>query len=292
MNANKGLTRVDAIIAVAFVALVLAQAAVLNAGGRERSKREVCLANLRMLTAAWKAYADDNAGKLVNGATPSEGDTTFCVQCPDCPTGTPYISKAKVNKTNTAAGHMNELPWVGGAFYGMGTQLPECAAKCAIESGALYKYVQDSDIYRCPTGNKGEYITYTFVDAMNGMPGDGDCGRGKTALKNINQITKTATQIVFIDEGKVTPDSFAVYYNQENWWDPPPVRHSGGVCVSFADGHSAFHKWKSQETIAIGSGSSYYYSLTTCAGKNDLYWMQIGCWGQLGYTPSCPVNID
>jgi hypothetical protein len=293
MNTNKGLTRTDAIIAVACVALVLVQAGAINPSGRERSKREVCLANLRMLTAAWQMYADDNAGKIVNGATPSEGDTTYCDQCPTCPNGDPYIAKAKAPRTGSGTGHDNELPWVGGAYYN-GAQLPECAAKCAIETGALYKYVKDFEIYRCPTGDKGEFITYSFMDSMNGMPCPPDCGRGPglTLIKNRNSITKTATKIVFMDEGKVTPDSYAVYYNSPMWFDPPPVRHEAGTCVSFADGHSAYHKWKAKETIGFGSGSSYSTASRTCDGFNDLYWVQIGCWGKLGYTPICPVNIE
>ena len=67
MRKQAGLTRIDVAVALACVALVLAQAGVINAGGRERSKREVCMANLRTLTAAWQVYADDNAGKIVNG---------------------------------------------------------------------------------------------------------------------------------------------------------------------------------------------------------------------------------
>ena len=53
---RKGLTRVDAAVALACVALILAQAGVINAGGRERAKREVCLANLRSLVNAWQTY--------------------------------------------------------------------------------------------------------------------------------------------------------------------------------------------------------------------------------------------
>jgi hypothetical protein len=67
MNANKGLTRVDAIIAVACIVLVLAQASIINAGGRERSKLEVCLANLRSLANAWQTYSGDNSGKIPCG---------------------------------------------------------------------------------------------------------------------------------------------------------------------------------------------------------------------------------
>jgi hypothetical protein len=67
MNANKGLTRVDAIIVVASIALVLAQAGVINAGGRERTKLDVCLANLRSLVNAWQSYSGDNSGKIPVG---------------------------------------------------------------------------------------------------------------------------------------------------------------------------------------------------------------------------------
>jgi hypothetical protein len=170
-------------------------------------------------------------------------------------------------------------------------QLPECAVKCAIESGALYKYVKDLNVYRCPTGDKGELLTYIAMDSMNGQAaGWNGAGRGKVALKNMNSITKMSSQIVLIDRGRVTPDSFAVYYNYEEWWDLPMVRHEAGTCASFADGHSAYHKWKAAETISIANSGNYIGSPTTCAGKNDLYWVQIGCWGKLGYAPSCPVN--
>jgi hypothetical protein len=284
MRKQTGLTRIDAMVALACVALVLAQAAVLNAGGRQRSKREVCLANLRMLTAAWQMYADDNAGNLVNGAP--QGGT----QCPDCPPGNNYKAVAPTSITDE---HYKELPWIGNAY---GTT-NECCQKCAINTGALWKYVQDYNIYRCPVGKKGEMITYAIVDGANGLPRTGTEAAG-VWMKNRSQIIKPASRFVFIDEGKVSPDSYAVYYNEsstaasEKWFDPPPVRHEGGMCVSFADGHSAHHKWKSKETITIGSGGSYSVPPTSCAGRNDLYWMQIGCWGKLGYTPSCPVNLE
>jgi len=287
MKKQTGLTKVDVAVALACVALVLGQAGIINAGGRERSKKEVCLANLRMLTAAWKVYADDNAGKIVNGAPMGTGDF-----CPGCPAGPEYMRKAKA-PTDPADDHYKEMPWIGPA-YGATT---DCSKKCAIDTGALWKYVNDYNIYRCPVGNKGEMITYAMMDGMNGMPRSGTKAAG-VWMKNISQITKPASRFVFIDEGKVSPDSYGVYYNEgasaasEKWFDLPPVRHEAGACVSFADGHSAYHKWKAKETITIGSGGAYNVSPTTCAGKNDLYWVQTGCWGKLGYTPSCPVNLE
>jgi hypothetical protein len=302
MRKQAGLTRVDIAVALACVALVLAQAGMINTGGRQRAKREVCLANMRSLTAAWQMYADDNAGKIVNGVTQNEGFPQ-CNQCPTCPVGAPYISKAKAPDSTgcfgNSCGHLNELPWVGGAY--SGTKLPECAVKCAIETGALFKYVKDFEVYRCPTGNKGELITYNVVDGMNGMPCPPSCSRSSDNIlpgwqKNRNQIRKTASQIVFIDEGRVTPDSFAVYYGTssgyaEKWFDPPEVRHGEGTILSFVDTHAEYWKW-SKETAEFGRLGAYNQVPLTPPGKQDLYKVQIGCWGKLGYNPTIPINVN
>jgi prepilin-type processing-associated H-X9-DG protein len=65
-------------------------------------------------------------------------------------------------------------------------------------------------------------------------------------IKKRTEITNPAPayRLVFLDEGYMTPDAFAVHYNQEQWWDDPPVRHGDGTSISFADGHSEHKKWK------------------------------------------------
>jgi len=310
MRKQAGLTRIDAVVALACVALVLAQASIINAGGRERSKLEVCLANLRSLAAAWQIYAGDNAGKLVNGAPLGPGDNPpASFACPAPTAGTDGRTKALAPATgNALAGvwggnylsiHQNELPWIGPAyaFDASGQWLDtlhqtECLQRVAIQTGALWKYTGDYNVYRCPVGNKDMVVTYSIIDSMNGKTIFSDTSGQAILIKTLSQITNPAKKIVFIDEGQPTPDSYAVYYNQQMWFDLPPVRHEAGTCVSFADGHSVFHKWKAKETIGVGSGGSYYMNPITCDGFNDLYWVQIGCWGKLGYTPSCPVSIE
>ena len=47
-----------------------------------------------------------------------------------------------------------------------------------------------------------------------------------------------AYRLVFIDEGYMTSDDFAVYYSEPRWWDNPPVRHGDGTTFGFADGHA------------------------------------------------------
>ncbi len=296
MRKLRGLTRVDAVVALACIALVLAQAGIINAGGRERSKKEVCLANLRMLTSAWKAYADDNAGKIVNGAASTSGSA--CPPGINCPAGT-NCAAAQPSSEPWYTMHHNELPWIGFAIVsGSAGFIPAdiCCQKCAVNTGALWKYTGDYNIYQCPVGKKDALITYSIIDSMNGKykwnrtPGTDNT---PTMMpKNTSQIKGASGRIVFIDEGTPSPDSYAVYSGAESWFDLPPVQHEGGTCVSFADGHSVYHKWKAKETISLGKGGIYNAHPITCDGKNDLYWVQIGCWGELLYAPSCPVNLE
>jgi len=291
-----GFTLVELLVVISIIALLMAVLLPALAKAREQAKRIACMSNIKQLTLGWNMYADTNADKIVSTDTPGNGDTTFCMQCPGCPTGAPYIAAAKMNLTNTSPnpGHLKELPWVGGAY--STTQLPPDATKCAIQTGALFKYANDFKIYRCPTANKGELFTYNAMDSMNGMPCDGDyCGRGHAALKNRNAIRKTALSVVFIDEGEVTPDSFAVHYNVESWWDPPEIRHSGGQVFSFVDNHAECWKW-SKETLDFAKKAEQNHVPITPECKQDLYKIQYSCWvyptgDQFGYTPSVKPNV-
>jgi prepilin-type processing-associated H-X9-DG protein len=118
----------------------------------------------------------------------------------------------------------------------------------------MWDYVAMLKIYRCPTGLAGEYATYAAMDGVNGLQ-RGGTKTDEHFMKNLNMIRKPHSRIVFIDEGWVTPDSFAVNFtggNQETWWDDPPVRHGDGTSQSFADGHSDWMKWKGSWTVAYG----------------------------------------
>ena len=304
---EEGFTLVELLVVIAIIALLMAVLLPALNRAREQGKRVVCLSNLRQLTVAWMNYAESNNDKLVNGA-PQNG-----IQCPDCPTGAGYLCKAAAPDINPAGNwnylkHGNEIPWIGTA-YGATNDL---CKKCAIDSGALWKYVRDYKIYRCPTGNKGEMVTYVIVDGANGLPRAGT----ETAhvwIKNRSQIKRTATQLIFIDEGKVTPDSFAVNYNNDEghslvWFDPPEIRHGDGTVVSFSEGHAEHWKWKSKKTLEFGKSCETLPQYNVFPGNvsghpewtqdmdtmQDLYKMQLRCWSKLGYAPPAafPPKID
>ena len=288
MNKRRAFTLVELLVVIAIIALLMGILLPALNRAREMGKRVVCMSNLKQMALGWMVYAEANNDKIVNGAPEGTGDP-----CPSCPGGNEYNRKAKA-PTATTDTHYKEIPWIGPA-YGATTDV---AKKCAITSGALWKYIQNDKIYRCPTGNKGELITYIVMDSMNGLPRDGTHS-GTTPvdgvwIKNRNRIKKIATRAVFIDEGKVSPDSYAVNYNTAMWFDPPMIRHGDGTIVSFADGHAESWKWKSKRTSDFGKkceANPQYNVFPASAEQNDdvmqdLYLVQIRTWGGLG--PSYP----
>lgn len=261
MTNRKGFTLIELLVVIAIIALLLSILMPALHRAREQGKRVVCLSNLKQLTLAWIMYADENDDKIVNGM-------------------------GGVDRTD-------EKAWVGKCWagdYSSGGQLPEREQIRAIRDGALFPYCKDESLYRCPTGYRGEMLTYAIMDSMNGMAREGTKKPG-VWIKLRTDITQPVYRAVFIDEGWVTPDSFAVHYVQEQWWDDPPVRHGDGTTLSFADGHADYWKWKGIDTIRMGrqrerGHPGNHYSPTSQAGYEDLYNVQKATWGGLGYTPS------
>jgi prepilin-type N-terminal cleavage/methylation domain-containing protein/prepilin-type processing-associated H-X9-DG protein len=273
---RRGFTLIELLVVIAIIALLMAILMPVLRSAQEQGRRAACLNNLKQLMLAWIMYADANEDKIVNGAA---GGTQGHAAAP------------------TAGFNANELPWVGRCWadgYINGALLAEELQISAIKEGALWPYLKDIGLYKCPTGYRGEMITYSIVDSMNGY-GDGrDAASKARIVKNKTQIRTPGDRVVFVDEGFMTPDSYAVYYDspKDTWWDAPMMRHSDGTDYGFADGHSEHRKWKSGETIKIAKrqdkGHENNIKPETDDGKRDVYMVQKLVWGKLGYEPSVP----
>jgi prepilin-type processing-associated H-X9-DG protein len=112
---------------------------------------------------------------------------------------------------------------------------------------------------------------------------------GRTVLwvkkKTEISVPGPAYRIVFLDEGRVTPDSYATHYQNPRWWDPPHVRHGDGTNVAYADGRSDYWKYKGKKTIATGKMANPLHQMqpVTADEFEDLERMQKAVWGRLGY---------
>jgi len=291
MNARKGFTLIELLVVIAIIAVLMAILMPALSRVREQGKRIVCEHNLKSLTFTWVMYADENDDKIVNGA------------------GGFHYTQSGMTNNGTASGII-ERAWVGRGWGNnwdnqnvANTGMTEAQQKQAITEGALWPVCKDYDIYKCPTGRPNEFVTYATVDAMNGLHRTGTTvsgghhpfavGKrvGKTTLwvKKMSEISSPAPalRMVYIDEGAMTPDSFAVHYQANNsWWDDPPIRHGDGTTVSWADGHAGHMKWKAAETVEIGRRNQDWYgtnkSVSTPEGIEELKKFQKSVWGKNG----------
>jgi len=259
MSARRAFTLIELLVVIAIIAILMAVLMPALQRAREGGKRAACLSNLKQLTLAWNMYADENNDRLVNGAT-------------------------GFSNTNQAWGdHRNELAWVNTLETNVEAQ------KQGIRSGALWPYLKNENIYRCPTGRRGEALTYSIMFSMNAVCHTEVQGlRGVHVKKRTEIVPGLAARLVFIDEGYMTPDAYAVNYATERWWDNPPVRHGDGATLSFADGHVEHWRWRGTDTIKFGRlqenrAPGTNWPPETEEGFRDLHRMQIGCWGKLGY---------
>jgi prepilin-type N-terminal cleavage/methylation domain-containing protein/prepilin-type processing-associated H-X9-DG protein len=287
MYKRRAFTLIELLVVIAIIAILLAVLMPALKRAKEQGKRAVCLSNLKQLQFAWEMYASDNEGKIVNGEAFNGGDGQAPV-----PTG---------------GRHKGEQWWTGDdvADFWAGTSHPPELQKRAIRAGALWSYTKKETLYRCPTGVRGEMRTYTITDAMNGLRRDGTHNNnrpvkvGRTVLwvkKRMDIVSPgPAQRIVFLDEGRITPDSYACHYQNERWWDPPFVRHGDGTNVSFADGHADYWKYMGAKTLEIGKLAAvsgldahplHQMQPESEEDFQDLYKMQKAVWGKLGYSPS------
>ena len=253
MRKIKGFTLIELLVVIAIIAVLMA---ILMPGlrkAREAAKRSVCLSNLKQLTYAWVLYAGDNDDKLCGGHQGAR------------------ISNKYVRG------------WVG-----METLPPNATQLDWIKGGQLYPYLKgDLNLYRCPTGRRGELITYSISDAMNGIyvPPTYPMERALAGIK------RASARMVFIDEGLMTSDGFSIYWNIPTWWDCPPIRHGKGATMSFADAHSEWWLWKDKRSVDLSQrreNNPHFLCENgdPQPGNKDLERMQWAEWGSLGYTPT------
>ncbi|MCU0914466.1 MAG: prepilin-type N-terminal cleavage/methylation domain-containing protein [Planctomycetes bacterium] len=160
-----------------------------------------------------------------------------------------------------------------------------------IRAGFLFRFCPEVKLYKCPTGERGEVVTYAVTDAMNGY--NGIPGTKDLMVYRRIQIKRADERIVFLDEGRLSPNSWTLWYDQERWWDQITARHGDGTNFGFADGHSEYWKWKDPRTVDVAKADYTVWQNTTrngadsySYGNEDLHRVQRGVWTKLGYTPA------
>lgn len=299
MRNSKGFTLIELLMVISISVLLLALLIPVLRAAKERGQRAVCLSNLKQLTLAWTAYAEEHDGKLVSGSPFRWG----------------YRSEPG------KPGFIEVKGWAGRAF------LPRNSQHRAVllahpDKGALWPWIKDIDIYRCARARKGHALTYATVVSANGSQVEGTFipysgGRelnkiGKREGGTMLRLTRltdimnpgAGQRAVFLDYGQMPAgNNFYVHYLYPRWkWhSAPPIHHNGGMTLSMADGHAEYWKWKGHETLyfpreLMPVGNLFCEVLEpppfptvklhepqTEDGMYDLQRLQRATWGRLGY---------
>ena len=138
MQAPKAFTLIELLVVIAVIAVLMAILMPTLNRAREQGKRVVCASTLRQLGLAWIQYADENDDRLVSSETGLAGY--------------PHAWLARTYADD----------WSSGGHWPREDQIR------GIMDGKLWPYTREVDMYRCPTGFRGEMVSYGMMISISG----------------------------------------------------------------------------------------------------------------------------
>lgn len=227
-----GFTLIELLVVIAIIAILAAMLLPALSKAKQKAQGAACMNSTKQLTLGWIMYANDN-----NDRTASLHDD-----------GNDMGSLIE-SGTNWCSGNM--------AFF------PSCTNKALLMAGQIYQYINNVGVYHCPADN----TTASLVDArpaavgqlrvrsfsMSQTFGAGTYLGGYKTYRKLSNVVKPTDTWVFIDENEksINDSAFAVVMATAapvTIQDVPSGRHGGATGMSFADGHSLVHKWRSPIT--------------------------------------------
>jgi prepilin-type N-terminal cleavage/methylation domain-containing protein len=260
-----GFTLIELLVVIAVIAVLMALLFPVVNRAREAGRRAKCVGNLRQMQTAWYAYAVDHDDYIVNG----------------CP-GT--SAHPGTGRDNYGEG------WLSGRRLYAPPPRSAAEGEAIMGAGALARYVGDVRAYRCPNRYRGlnydvavmfgwQWLnSYGIVPSMNTLPpevwsrADPKVRPTRTIGRTVLYVKKTSelvhpgpsTRTVFADYG-LPGAGYSDRFDggPDSWWGfggtpgillgpDVPIHHSGGTCLSFADGHSEYWKWTDPNVMAWG----------------------------------------
>jgi prepilin-type N-terminal cleavage/methylation domain-containing protein len=268
---GQGFTLIELLVVIAVITLLTALLAPAMHLAREAGRRATCLGHLRQIQIAWQTYAEENDSFIVNGTAWSLAEPPVNGKC--WLVGVPTLT-VKPESPAHADGFMRTGAL---ASYVGNVAIYRCPSR--------YR----RPLYPTISWTGSQYLSsYGIVSTMNCFPPSerADIDEGlRAALKSGERppfVTKLsdmtspapASRLVFLDAGRPSWDLNGgwgadltvmgpiMWTTSWGWAGGPhgaPIHHSNGTCLSFADGHCEYWKWKDPSTIADAQAAIEYY---------------------------------
>jgi len=136
MKKQGAFTLIELLVVIAVIAVLMGILMPALSRARELGKRAACLSNLKQLMFAWGMYAEDNDEKIVMASTRKQHETIW--------------------------GGTQSKPYKCWVYYMDPTEYSEEERVQAIREGGLFNYIKNERLFKCPTGIRGELVTYAL----------------------------------------------------------------------------------------------------------------------------------
>ena len=250
-----GFTLIELLVVIAIIAILMAILLPALGLARDNGRRIRCVSNVRSLTVAWFTFQSENDGVLVGGNVPRSA--TFK--------------------------NSSEVFWVEPPqdFDGKYTGDPSPTVedeKRGIERGALYPYVKDVDVYRCPSDarKRTNLATFRSYSIAGGMNGEDRFSNTKRAIRKYTEIRNASTKYVFVEDADPRTwnmGSWILNPTGDNWADPLSIWHNKRSTLGWSDGHAEVHRWLDDRTIQMSEKGQFSANQPN---NPDLKFMQAG----------------